>query len=120
MWFYSTWVAELHFFTCGQVISAAEGIHCAGFHLYRRELDSLANAAEAHARRGAAFTFNAPKFVQRIRDISRAATEPGSPPVLLPSFDHEFGDPVEKDICVLPEHRLVIVEGIYVLRGAAC
>jgi pantothenate kinase len=91
----------------------------AGFHLYRRELDALANAAEGHARRGAAFTFNAAKFVERIRDISRASTMPGSPPVLLPSFDHNMGDPVEDDICILPEHRLVIVEGIYVLRGAA-
>ena len=72
----------------------------------------------AHARRGAAFTFNAQAFVDRMRDLAGAGTEGASAPVKLPSFDHGRGDPVEDDVCVLPTHRLVIVEGIYVLRGA--
>jgi len=32
-----------------------------------------------------------------------------------PSFDHNIGDPIENDIPILPEHKLVIVEGIYLL-----
>ena len=41
-----------------------------------------------------------------------------SGPVLLPSFDHGVGDPVLDDICVLPEHHIVIAEGNYLLLGA--
>ena len=35
-----------------------------GFHLYRRELDQMPNAAEAHAKRGSHWTFNATRLVQ--------------------------------------------------------
>nr|CAB3466417.1 unnamed protein product [Digitaria exilis] len=35
--------------------------------------------------------------------------------VYAPSFDHGVGDPVEKDIFVKPQHKIVIVEGNYLL-----
>lgn len=35
----------------------------------------------------------------------------------LPSFDHAKGDPVPDDVQILPEHRVVLVEGNYVLMG---
>ena len=35
-----------------------------GFHFYRRELDAMQNAAEAHAKRGSYWTFNATRLVQ--------------------------------------------------------
>ena len=35
-----------------------------------------------------------------------------------PSFDHAVGDPVERDIEVCKEHRIVLIEGNYVLLGA--
>ena len=38
--------------------------------------------------------------------------------MLLPSFDHGVGDPVEGDIVVGPDHRLVLVEGNYLLLGS--
>lgn len=90
----------------------------AGFHLYRSELDAMPDPQNAHARRGAAFTFNAPKFVERMRSLAGARNASEGAALKLPSFDHGRGDPVEDDVCVLPGHRLVIVEGIYVLRGA--
>jgi pantothenate kinase len=36
-----------------------------------------------------------------------------------PSFDHALGDPVAGDIKVCKEHRVVLVEGNYLLLGAA-
>ena len=36
----------------------------------------------------------------------------------FPSFDHGIGDPVDDDIAVEPEHRVVLIEGNYVLLGA--
>jgi pantothenate kinase len=33
----------------------------------------------------------------------------------MPSFDHGVGDPVEKDIYVAPQHKVVVVEGNYLL-----
>jgi hypothetical protein len=38
--------------------------------------------------------------------------------VLLPSFQHGVGDPVEDSIVVAPHHTLVLVEGNYLLIGA--
>ncbi|KAM3272165.1 hypothetical protein ACQJBY_042397 [Aegilops geniculata] len=35
--------------------------------------------------------------------------------VYAPSFDHGVGDPVENDIFVKPQHKIVIVEGNYLL-----
>lgn len=35
-----------------------------GFHFYRRELDQMPNAAEAHSKRGSHWTFNATRLVQ--------------------------------------------------------
>ncbi|AAD25806.1 Belongs to PF/01121 Uncharacterized protein family UPF0038 containing ATP/GTP binding domain. ESTs gb/AA585719, gb/AA728503 and gb/T22272 come from this gene [Arabidopsis thaliana] len=58
-----------------------------GFHLYRSQLDAMEDPKEAHARRG----------------------------VYVPSFDHGVGDPVEDDIFVSLQHKVVIVEGNYIL-----
>ncbi|KAI8469901.1 MAG: hypothetical protein J3K34DRAFT_521810 [Monoraphidium minutum] len=78
-----------------------------GFHYYRRQLDAMPDPQEAHARRGAHWTFDAAAFVacvRRIRDEGSA---------LVPSFDHGVGDPVENDIRVETGTRVVIVEGNY-------
>jgi pantothenate kinase len=96
--------------------SGAQVSACAGFHLYRAELDMMPNPEQAHARRGAAFTFNAAAFVECVKHI--AADEHGVC-MRVPSFDHGIGDPIEGGIVVLPQHRFVLVEGLYVLRGAA-
>jgi pantothenate kinase len=81
-----------------------------GFHLTRAALSAMPDPDNAHARRGAAFTFDATKFLALIRQL-RAPT--GSQPILAPSFDHAVKDPKEDDIAVLPTHRIVILEGNY-------
>ena len=43
-----------------------------GFHFTRRQLDGMPDPAEAHARRGAPWTFDADAFVSAIRHIRAA------------------------------------------------
>lgn len=86
-----------------------------GFHYYRCDLEAMPNPKMAQDRRGAAFTINAPVFIdclRRLQDDSHTAH-----PIPFPSFDHSVGDPVQDDIWVKPNHRLVLVEGLYLLRG---
>lgn len=49
----------------------AHGINCLvvsmdGYHYYRSELDEMDDPKEAHARRGAAFTFDSERFVREV------------------------------------------------------
>ncbi|XP_076927701.1 putative uridine kinase C227.14 isoform X1 [Bidens hawaiensis] len=80
-----------------------------GFHLYRHQLDAMEDPKEAHARRGAPWTFNPDLFLKCLKTLR----EQGS--VYAPSFDHGVGDPVEDDIFVNVQHKVVIVEGNYLL-----
>nr|GEW88289.1 putative uridine kinase C227.14 isoform X1 [Tanacetum cinerariifolium] len=80
-----------------------------GFHLYRHQLDTMEDPKEAHARRGAPWTFNPDLFLKCLKTLR----EQGS--VCAPSFDHGVGDPVEDDIFVNVQHKVVIVEGNYLL-----
>ena len=80
-----------------------------GFHYYKQELDLFENPAEAHARRGAYWTFNADKFIQSIKTCISIGSG------TFPSFDHKIGDPIENDIIVNNTHKYVIVEGNYLL-----
>ncbi|KAG5950916.1 hypothetical protein E4U53_004178 [Claviceps sorghi] len=82
-----------------------------GFHLPRAALSAMPNPAEAHARRGAPFTFDAPKLLALMRKLRAPIPPLGS--ILAPSFDHAVKDPREDDISVLPTHRIVILEGNY-------
>ncbi|GAQ88736.1 hypothetical protein KFL_004550070 [Klebsormidium nitens] len=80
-----------------------------GYHLYRKQLDQMPDPKEAHARRGSHWTFDPVGLLstlKTIREKGRAA---------VPSFDHGVGDPVDGDIEVKPENRIVIVEGNYLL-----
>ena len=68
----------------------------------------MPNAAEAHERRGAPWTFN----VQALHDVLMdVRNSPGN--VYAASFDHAIKDPIENDIAILPENKLVVVEGLY-------
>ncbi|KAL5712396.1 hypothetical protein ACHQM5_014576 [Ranunculus cassubicifolius] len=80
-----------------------------GFHLYRHELDAMENPKEAHARRGAPWTFDPERLLACLKTLK----DQGS--VYVPSFDHGIGDPVEHDILVSVQHKIVIVEGNYLL-----
>ncbi|KAF7804685.1 putative uridine kinase C227.14 isoform X1 [Senna tora] len=80
-----------------------------GFHLYRSELDAMEDPEEAHARRGAPWTFNPLRLVTCLNNLRSQGS------VYVPSFDHGVGDPVEDDIFVNLQHKVVIVEGNYLL-----
>ncbi|CAI5490848.1 unnamed protein product [Closterium sp. Naga37s-1] len=80
-----------------------------GFHLYRWQLDAMDDPKEAHARRGAPWTFDPASLVDCLRTLKDQGT------VSLPSFDHGVGDPVPNDIPIPPSVRVVVVEGNYLL-----
>lgn len=82
-----------------------------GFHLTRAALSAMPDPGNAHFRRGAAFTFDAPKFHALVQSLSK--TPISSEPILAPSFDHALKDPRDDDIVVKPEHRVVVLEGNY-------
>ena len=89
--------------------AAAMVIPMDGYHRYRRELDQMPDPVEAHRRRGAPFTFNAQRLVREISAARRIGVG------VFPSFDHVQRDPIEEDIRLDRSHRIVIVEGIYLL-----
>ncbi|KAE8681796.1 phosphoribulokinase/uridine kinase family protein [Hibiscus syriacus] len=80
-----------------------------GFHLYRSQLDAMENPKEAHARRGAPWTFDPMLLLNCLKNLR----DQGS--VYAPSFNHGVGDPVEDDIFVSLQHKVAIVEGNYLL-----
>ncbi|CAI6010936.1 unnamed protein product [Closterium sp. NIES-65] len=80
-----------------------------GFHLYRWQLDAMDDPKEAHARRGAPWTFDPASLVDCLQTLKDQGT------VSLPSFDHGVGDPVPNDIPIPSSVRVVVVEGNYLL-----
>ena len=75
-----------------------------GYHRRREEL-----SADEIERRGAPDTFDAKKLLCDLLKLKKSGT------LDAPSFDHEFGDPVEADIKIQRKNRIVIVEGLYLL-----
>ncbi|XP_011621604.1 putative uridine kinase C227.14 isoform X1 [Amborella trichopoda] len=78
-----------------------------GFHLYRSQLDAMEDPMEAHARRGAPWTFNPSRLLKCLNTLRREGS------VYVPSFEHGVGDPIEDAVFVSPMHKIVIVEGNY-------
>jgi len=91
----------------------AVAISMDGFHYYKHELDAMEDSAAMHARRGAHWTFNAEAFVVAMRAVR------GGGKVSLPDFQHGVGDPVEDAVQLAASHRIVLVEGNYVLLDLA-
>ena len=89
-----------------------------GFHLPRAALSAMPDPSRAHARRGAAFTFDAPAFLDLIASLRHPFPPPSPsssfPPIMAPSFDHAVKDPVQNDVSVHREARIVLVDGNYV------
>ncbi|EJT80663.1 phosphoribulokinase/uridine kinase [Gaeumannomyces tritici R3-111a-1] len=94
-----------------------------GFHLTRAQLSAMPDPAAAHARRGAEFTFDGAGFLALVEAL-RAPLLPQPPhsaaaaaaaDVLAPSFDHAVKDPAPDSIAVRPGHRVVVLEGNYLL-----
>lgn len=86
-----------------------------GYHWPRSVLDTFDDPTNAHARRGAEFTFDGESFLNLVRALRAPLDgELGSRPILAPSFDHAAKDPVADDIAIRPHHRVVVFEGNYV------
>lgn len=87
-----------------------------GYHLSREQLSAMPDPTTAHARRGAAFTFDAPAFLTLVKKL-RAPLCPESGTLYAPSFDHAVKDPVPNDIPIHPNTRILIFEGLYLSLG---
>eukprot|EP00128_Syssomonas_multiformis_P004359 Colp12_sorted_trinity150504_noHs@23536 len=80
-----------------------------GFHLTREELNSLPDPVEAHKRRGAPWTFNPHGLIDTLKRLQHYGT------VKAPAFDHAARDPVSDVIHVKEFHKVILVEGNYLL-----
>ncbi|QJW36774.1 nucleoside/nucleotide kinase family protein [Cellulosimicrobium protaetiae] len=78
-----------------------------GFHLANATLDRLGR----HDRKGALDTFDGAGFVALLRRVR----EERDRTVYAPSFHREVDEPVAGEIAVDPAHRVVVVEGNYLL-----
>ncbi|ESZ91411.1 kinase-related protein [Sclerotinia borealis F-4128] len=83
-----------------------------GYHLTRAQLSAMPDPIHAHARRGAAFTFDGPSFLTLIRKVREPITS-STPTIHAPSFDHALKDPRADDIPIEPTTRILIFEGNY-------
>ena len=83
-----------------------------GYHLSRAQLSALPDPATAHARRGAAFTFDGASFLALVR-LLRAPLTTRTLTYFAPSFDHAVKDPVADDIAIPATARVVVFEGNY-------
>lgn len=72
----------------------------------------MPDPVSAHARRGAAFTFDGESFFALVKKL-REPLCPESQTLYAPSFDHALKDPVANDIGIAPSIRIVIFEGNY-------
>lgn len=85
-----------------------------GFHLPRNALDALPNKAEAFARRGASWTFDAHAVLDLIK-VLHWTKKDTSQTIWAPSFDHVLKDPCLDNIAITPDISLVILEGNWLL-----
>lgn len=82
-----------------------------GWHHTRAELDAFPDPALAHWRRGAPWTFDLASYACFVRALRTC----DSGPIWFPTFDHAAKDPAPSDTPILPQHRIVIVEGLYTM-----
>ena len=80
-----------------------------GFHYPRAFLDTMPEPEQAHARRGAPFTFDAEGLVATLARLKRDGAG------TVPSFDHAVGDPVPDGVELKETAEVVLVEGNYLL-----
>ena len=82
-----------------------------GFHYPRAALADFLDPDEARRRRGAPWTFDADAFVAAVAE-ARANRDAVT---RVPEFDHEVHDPEPGKIAIEPTHKIVLVEGNYLL-----
>ncbi|KAK0545806.1 hypothetical protein OC846_005520 [Tilletia horrida] len=90
-----------------------------GWHLTRAQLAQMPDPQLAKDRRGSEWTFDAKgfaDFMQALRTPMSQLSSAGADRdgmLWAPSFSHALKDPVDKDIRISPQNRLIIVEGLY-------
>jgi pantothenate kinase len=89
-----------------------------GYHLSRKQLDAMPDPVSAHARRGAAYTFDGESFLALVKKL-REPLCPETSTLYAPSFDHSIKDPVADDIAIAPSVRLIVFEGNYLSLNKA-
>ncbi|KAK3710107.1 hypothetical protein LTR37_010538 [Vermiconidia calcicola] len=88
-----------------------------GYHLTREQLSAMPDPHTAHFRRGAAFTFDAPAFLELVKKL-REPLCAETATIYAPSFDHAVKDPVADDIPIAATSRVVVMEGNYLSLGS--
>ena len=83
-----------------------------GFHLTKAQLRQMPNPQAAFARRGAPWTFDVRALSERLQLLR----DSNDKTVAWPDFQHGIGDPVEDAFVVAPSVRLILIEGLYLLR----
>ena len=89
-----------------------------GFHLTRAALAGFPEPVAALARRGAPWTFDSEALAQALQTLRDTSSMAAPQAVGWPGFEHVVGDPVPNAISVMPNVRLVLVEGLYLLHRA--
>lgn len=85
-----------------------------GWHLTRAQLDAFPDPKLAHDRRGSHWTFDGHGYVSFVRSLREPVSpQAGTSAITAPSFDHAIKDPTPHAVTILPEHRIVIIEGLY-------
>ncbi|KAG9243016.1 phosphoribulokinase/uridine kinase [Calycina marina] len=87
-----------------------------GYHFTRAQLSAMPDPAHAHARRGAAFTFDSSSFLSLVQSL-RSPLLSSTPVISAPSFSHALKDPVANDIPIPPSTRILVFEGNYLSLG---
>ncbi|KAK0850783.1 hypothetical protein LTR91_012848 [Friedmanniomyces endolithicus] len=87
-----------------------------GYHLTRAQLSAMPDPNTAHARRGAAFTFDAPAFLELVKKLRQPLCAE-TRTIYAPSFDHSVKDPVADDLPIAATSRVVVFEGNYLSLG---
>lgn len=95
--------------SAGQEHPIASCVPMDGYHLTREQLSAMPDPANAHARRGAAFTFDDLAFFKLIQAV-RAPILPESRTLYAPSFDHAVKDPIKNDIKISTSTRVLLFE----------
>ncbi|CAD0081447.1 unnamed protein product [Aureobasidium vineae] len=88
-----------------------------GFHYPQSTLDKMPNKAEAYARRGADWTFDATQLLKFVKDLRQSSTH-SSEVMHAPGFDHAIKDPTPNAIEIGSTISLIILEGSWLLLDA--
>ncbi|KAJ3980701.1 P-loop containing nucleoside triphosphate hydrolase protein [Lentinula detonsa] len=84
-----------------------------GWHLTRAQLDQFPDPKLARDRRGSHWTFDGPSYLQFVQSLREEVWPETARIITAPSFDHAIKDPIPHAVQIHPQHRLVIIEGLY-------